>query len=406
MLLKQTLLTHGVKRALIAVSLLAVAAMPFQAAANPRIVVDVGSLKVLDQEQAFRKWYPASLTKLMTAYVTFRALRANEIRLDGLVTMSKRSSGQPASKMYYKPGQQLTLDSALKIMLVKSANDIAVAIAETVGGSQENFVTRMNAEAQRLGMGATRFINPNGLPGKGQYTTAHDLALLAVTIRREFPEYAGYFALEGIDTGKHQYPNYNLLIGRFDGADGMKTGFICASGFNQITSATRNGRTVVSIVLGTESLAARADMSADLLQKALVTPAINSPRLDRMVPDADAALDVADISAEICSSKGAKVRSETRDEEGKMKLVSPYVHEMDHTPAFVFAGLIPGSEPVVAAADVGKKPKKGSGHKTSGGKKHHAKKAAEKTTAAKKAAGDEGDTTVPLPKPKPRPAKG
>ena len=116
-------------------------------------------------------------------------------------------------------------------------------------------------------MTSSHFINPNGLPGKGQYTTARDLAVLAVTLKREFPQYAPYFALEGFTTGKKQYPNFNMLIGRFDGADGMKTGFICASGFNQVSSATRNGRTLISVVLGTNSLAERADDSADLLEK-------------------------------------------------------------------------------------------------------------------------------------------
>lgn len=387
MFVNKTLLTHAVRRTVLAVTLLAAGAMPFAAEANPRIVVDAGTLKVLDQDMAFRKWYPASLTKLMTAYVTFRAIRAGEIRLDSLVTMSKRAAAQPASKMYYKPGQQLTLDSALKLLLVKSANDVAVAIAETVGGSQENFVMRMNAEAARVGMSNTHFINPNGLPGKGQYTTARDLALLAVLLKREFPEYADYFKIEGIDTGKRQYPNYNLLIGRFEGADGMKTGFICASGFNQVTSATRNGRTIVSVVLGTDSLAARADMSADLLQKAFVSPA-SGPRLDQLAPDADAALGVADISADICSAKGAKVRSESRDEVGRMKLQSPYVHEMEREPVFVFAGLIPGSEPVASAKAENQKGKKKGGKTKKGGKQQ--------------ADADLGDAmSVPVPTPKP-----
>lgn len=373
-------LTQGLRHAVLAVTLFAAGTIPFAAEANPRIVVDAGSLKVLDQEMAFRKWYPASLTKLMTAYVTFRALRAGEVRLDSLVTMSKRAAAQPASKMYYKPGQQLTLDSALKLLLVKSANDIAVAISETIAGSQENFVARMNAEAARIGMDGSHFVNPNGLPGKGQYTTARDMALLAVMLKREFPEYADYFKLEGVDTGKKKYPNYNLLIGRFDGADGMKTGFICASGFNQVTSATREGRTVISVVLGTESLAARADLSADLLQRAFVSP-VKGPRIDQLPADADSALGVADISADICSQKGAKVRSESRDEVGRMKLLSPYVHEMTREPVFTFAGLIPGSEP---AKDDGK-----GKNKKNGGKQQQP---------------DLGDISVPVPLP--RPSKG
>lgn len=325
--------------------------------ANPHIVVDVNTLKVIDHEDAFHRWYPASLTKLMTTYVVFRALKSGQITLDSPVTMSKRAAAQPASKMYFKPGQQLTLDSALKILLIKSANDIAVAISESVGGSQEAFVDKMNSEARRIGMSSSHFINPNGLPGKGQYTTARDLAVLAVTLKREFPEYAGYFSLEGFTTGKKDYPNYNLLIGRFQGADGMKTGFICASGFNQVSSATRNGRTVVSVVLGTDSLGARADASADLMQRALTAPGQSNVTLQTLTPYGADRDTVADISADICSAKSAKVRSEGRDEVGRMKLQSPYIHEMTRAPNFVFAGLIPGSETVVtkgkAAAGAG-----------------------------------------------------
>ncbi|OJT95498.1 D-alanyl-D-alanine carboxypeptidase family protein [Metarhizobium album] len=312
--------------------------------ANPRIVVDVETGRVLDHEDAFRRWYPASLTKLMTAYTAFEAVRSGQMTMESLVTMSKRAAAQPASKMYYKPGQQMTLDSALKILLIKSANDVAVAIAESVGGSQEAFVDRMNQNARKLGMSSTRFINPNGLPGKGQYTTARDLAVLTVAIKREFPEYAGLFSIEGFTTGKKNYPNYNLLIGRFDGADGMKTGFICASGFNQVSSATRNGRSVVSVVLGTESLGARADVSADLLQRALTTASKGNLTLRTLQPygaDRDV---VADISEEICNAKAGKIRSEGRDEAGRMKMNSPYIHEMTREPNFVFAGLIPGSD--------------------------------------------------------------
>ena len=321
------------------------ACMPSLTLANPQMVVDVNTGRVIAHEDAFRKWYPASLTKLMTAYTTFKAIRSGEVSLESIVVMSKKAADQPASKMYYKPGTQLTLDSALKILLVKSANDIAVAIGERVGGSLDNFVARMNADARSLGMTSSHFINPNGLPGKGQYTTARDLAVLAVALRREFPEYAGYFSLEGINTGKKEYPNYNLLIGRFDGADGMKTGYICASGFNQVSSATRNGRTVVSVVLGADSLGARADVSADLLQKALATGG-SGPRLDTLQPYGDGRDSVTDISAEICNPQARQVRSEGRDDAGRMKLLSPYIHEMGRPPRTVFAGAIPGTEPV------------------------------------------------------------
>ncbi|APO69458.1 serine-type D-Ala-D-Ala carboxypeptidase protein [Rhizobium gallicum] len=314
------------------------------AQANPHILVDVQSGRVLEHEEAFRKWYPASLTKLMTAYTVFNAIRAGEISLETPIVISKQAAAQPAAKMYYKPGQKLTLDSALKILMIKSANDVAVAVAEAVAGTQDAFVLRMNSDAAKLGMSDSHFVNPNGLPGRGQYTTARDLAVLTVALRRDFPQYAGYFALEGFTNGKTNTPNINLLIGRFAGADGMKTGFICASGFNQIGSATRNGRTIISVVLGTDSLAARADATANLLQKGFTAqfPAVDT--LGSLKPYGLGQDQVTDLSADICSAKGAKVRSETRDEVGRMKVQSPYIQEMDHEPRYVFAGLIPGQE--------------------------------------------------------------
>lgn len=314
------------------------------------MIVDVRTGRVIAHEDAFRKWYPASLTKLMTAYIAFKAVKAGRLSLDSPVTMSKKAADQPASKMYFKPGSKLTLDSALKLLLVKSANDVAVAIAETVGGTLDEFIVMMNGEAARLGMTSTHFINPHGLPGKGQYSTARDLAVLALQLKREFPEHAGYFALEGVSTGKKNYANFNMLVGRFDGADGMKTGFICAAGFNQVSSATRNGRTVISVVLGSDSLAGRADDSANLLQKGLSAPLGQGVPLSALAPYGDTST-MNDISAEICNPKAAKVRSEGRDDAGRMIVHSPHIKERTRPPLYSFAGLIPGSE--VAASKKG-----------------------------------------------------
>lgn len=307
------------------------------ASANPKVLVDVRTGRVIAHQEAFRKWYPASLTKLMTSYVTFRALKSGRLTLETPVVMSRKAADQPASKMYLKPGAWMTLDSAMKILLVKSANDIAVAVAETVGGTTENFVEMMNAEAARLGMNSSRFINPHGLPGKGQFTTARDLAVLTMQLKREFPEYASYFSLEGVSTGSKEYPNYNMLIGRFDGADGMKTGFICASGFNQVSSATRNGRTVISVVLGSDSLAGRADESADLLQKGLTAPQGNGDLLSALAPYGPDRDQVVDISNDICNPKAAKVRSEGRDDAGRMIVHSPYISQMVNPPRYSLA---------------------------------------------------------------------
>ncbi|MCO6188136.1 D-alanyl-D-alanine carboxypeptidase family protein [Rhizobium sp. L1K21] len=318
------------------------------ALARPHILVDVRTGKVLEHKEAFQRWYPASLTKIMTAYLAFSAMKAGRLRPDSPVVMSKHAVSQPPSKMYFKPGDTLTLDSALKILLVKSANDIAVAIAETVAGSEQTFVDLMNSEARRIGMISSRFVNPNGLPGQGQYTTARDLAVLSVAVRREFPEYAHYFAVEGVNTGKKQYTNYNLLIGRFRGADGMKTGYICSAGFNQISSATRGGRTLVAVVLGADSLGGRADLSADLLEKGFQMSGGSGPTLAGLAPYGSGRDVVMDIRDQICTKEARQERAENRDEAGRMVLHSAYISEFSGKPDFAFTGLIATAKPVAA----------------------------------------------------------
>ncbi|MDO6967052.1 D-alanyl-D-alanine carboxypeptidase family protein [Rhizobium alvei] len=320
------------------------------AAAGPHLLVDVQTGKVIEHEDAFQRWYPASLTKLMTAYTVFRQIDAGRLSLSTPIIMSKKSAAQPASKMYLKPGDSMTLDDALKVLLVKSANDVAYAIAENVSGSMPDFVNLMNAEAARLGMTSTHFINPNGLPGKGQYTTAHDLGILAVTLKRNYPQYAHYFSLEGIKVGKREYGNYNKLIGRFPGADGMKTGFICASGFNQVSSATRGGRTVVSVVLGSDSLIARADLSAALLEKGLSTrTGFSMPAIERL-PAYGATRDVvSDISEDICKKKGKKVRSEGQDDAHDPKVVSPFSKPIDRPLNVALITIIPAGKAMADA---------------------------------------------------------
>lgn len=315
------------------------------ALANPKIAVDVASGRVIEHEQAFQRWYPASLTKLMTIYVVFKAVKSGQLTIQTPVAMSAHAAKEPPSKMYFKPGQQFPLDSALKYLMVKSANDVAVAIAEAVSGTEEAFVREMNAAARSLGMTSTRFVNPNGLPGDGQYTTAHDMAVLAVALRREFPELAHYFGYEGFAYGKKSYTNYNLLIGRFPDADGMKTGFICASGFNQVSSATRKGKTVVSVVLGAASQEERAEESARLLHKALTASAFGGSTLDSLRAYGEGRDQVADISGSICTPEARAARYEGRDVEGKMVLNSPYLVPMTREPRLVQApaGLPRGS---------------------------------------------------------------
>ncbi|MEI9404435.1 D-alanyl-D-alanine carboxypeptidase family protein [Mesorhizobium argentiipisi] len=306
--------------------------------ANPIVLFDLKSGSILEHQDAFKRWYPASLSKLMTAYVAFRAIQAGEVALDSPITVTKHSAGEPASKMGFKPGSVMRLDNALKMMLVKSANDIAMAVGENIGGSQAAFADRMNAEAARLGMVGTHFVNPNGLYSPEQYTTARDLAVLVTALRNDFPQYAAWFSIEGLAVGKKAIPNYNLLIGRYPGADGMKTGFVCPSGFNMIGSATRNGRTLVAVVLGEKSAISRAEAAAKLLDLGFEMPTATSTTLAALKPYGDT-LSPNDMHDEICAKKPKDEQSEAAPEvAAKNKPKSPYQVKLDH-PTLVAVGL-------------------------------------------------------------------
>ena len=231
------------------------------------VLVDVEAGAVLAENDGDRLWYPASVTKLMTAYLTFRALQSGQLTPTSPVVVSANALSEPPSKMGYQVGTVMNVDNALKMMIVKSANDIAVAVAETVGGSEAKFVSMMNQEARRLGMNSTRFSNPNGLPDDNNYTTARDLAVLSRALWVEFPKYREVFRIPAIKAGKKILRSQNSLLERYRGTNGMKTGFICASGFNMVASATRNGRTLIAVVLGAMSSAERAETAAKLLDR-------------------------------------------------------------------------------------------------------------------------------------------
>jgi D-alanyl-D-alanine carboxypeptidase len=252
---------------LVAAGLAATVLAKSPAAAESLLLVDVESGKVLHADNATYPWYPASITKIMTAYTTLRAVKEGRITLDKLLVVSHNAAAQSPVKMGFPPGTTVTVDNALKMMMVKSANDIAVVLAEGVGGSIENFADLMNSNAQRLGMTQSHFVNPNGLPADEQVVSARDMAILARALIKEFPEYDYYWHLPGIRLGKMVQRNYNTLIGRYPGADGMKTGFICASGFNLVATATRDGKRLIAVVLGAPSSSARAVKAAQLLER-------------------------------------------------------------------------------------------------------------------------------------------
>ena len=244
-----------------------VTVLPMRAAgAMALILVDADSGKVIRADNATYPWYPASTTKLMTLYMTLSAIRDQRITSDTLFTVSANANSQSPTKMGFPVGTQVTVDNAVKMMMVKSANDMAVLLAEGVVGSVEGFAAQMTETAHRLGMTESNFVNPNGLPDDGQIVSARDLAILARALIREFPQYNSYWHVPAIKYGRRVVRNYNPLLGRYAGADGMKTGFICSSGFNLVATATRDNRQLIAVVLGAPTSAARAQKAAELLE--------------------------------------------------------------------------------------------------------------------------------------------
>jgi D-alanyl-D-alanine carboxypeptidase len=221
--------------------------------AEALLVVEADTGKVLQADNATMPWYPASVTKIMTAYVTLKAVKEGRLSLDTVLTVSPVAASQSPSKMVFRPGIQVTVDNALKMMMVKSANDMAVVLAEGVGGSVDGFSAMMNQTAQKLGMTQTSYVNPNGLP-------ATDRSLPRAISRSWRAQSSAtcrntntFMHIPSIRYGRRVTQNFNKLIGRYPGADGFKTGFICASGYNLVASATRNGKRLIAVVLGASS---------------------------------------------------------------------------------------------------------------------------------------------------------
>ncbi|HEY1225115.1 MAG TPA: D-alanyl-D-alanine carboxypeptidase family protein, partial [Brevundimonas sp.] len=221
------------------------------------IVVDAASGEVLFARHADARRYPASITKVMTMYMAFDALSEGKVRLDDVLTISPRAASQPPSKLGLAAGQTITLDDALKAMAVRSCNDMAVAVAEHVGGSEARFAAMMTLKAQDLGMSQTRYVNANGLPDSRQLTSARDLAILSRAVMRDFPQYYRYFGLHDWNYGGREYRSTNGLLNSGQGYDGIKTGFTNASRYNLAASAVRDGRRLITIVLGGRTVASR-----------------------------------------------------------------------------------------------------------------------------------------------------
>ncbi len=239
------------------------------AAAKPTyggIVVDARTGKVLYSENADSLRYPASLTKMMTLYLTFEALEAGRISLNSKVPVSANAAAEPPSKLGVGAGRSVTVEQAILALVTRSANDIATALGEYIGGSEARFAQMMTAKARSLGMTKTTYRNAHGLPNTAQMTTARDQARLGIALRQHFPQYYGYFSTRSFKFGKQVIGNHNRLLGAVRGVDGIKTGFTRAAGFNLVTSAQVDGRSIVGVVMGAPSGANRNARMTKLVQ--------------------------------------------------------------------------------------------------------------------------------------------
>jgi D-alanyl-D-alanine carboxypeptidase len=229
------------------------------------IVVDANSDDILYTRQADTLRYPASLTKMMTLYMTFEALESGELALDQVLTASSRAARQAPSKLELRTDDKILVDDAIRAVVTKSANDAAVVLAEQIGGSEKEFARLMTEKAHALGMSRTTFKNASGLPNPGQRTTARDLATLGIALKRDFPQYFTYFATPNFTWAGVTYPNHNKLLTQYEGTTGLKTGYTSASGFNLAASVSREGHDLVAVVLGGRSARARDQHMMQLL---------------------------------------------------------------------------------------------------------------------------------------------
>lgn len=225
------------------------------------VVLDASTGEVLYARRADSPRYPASITKVMTMYLAFEAMAAGKLKGDDLIVVSPRAAAQPPTKLGLRPGETLTVNDALSALAVHSANDIAVAVAERIGGTEQRFAAMMTLRAQELGMENTRFVNASGLPDSRQLTSARDMATLSRAVMRDFPQYYGRFGQRSF----RGHNNHNRLLHRMPGVDGIKTGYTRASGYNLAASAVRDGRRLIAVVLGGSSGASRDAHVADLL---------------------------------------------------------------------------------------------------------------------------------------------
>ena len=252
-------------------TLLTVAHAGPAAADNPRyaaFVVDETTGEVLHARRADDARYPASLTKMMTLYMLFEALERGDVTMSTEMTVSRHAAGQSPSVLGVESGDTVTVETAIRALIIRSANDIAVVVGEHLAGTESAFATRMTSRARELGLTRTTFRNASGLPNSRQMTTARDMARLSIALHRDFPQYFHYFRERSFVHNGRTWRSHNNLVGRVNGVDGMKTGYIRASGFNIAVTAERNGHRIVTVVMGGPSAASRDNHAEELVNAA------------------------------------------------------------------------------------------------------------------------------------------
>jgi D-alanyl-D-alanine carboxypeptidase len=265
------------------------------------ILIDAGNGEVLYRANADDPKYPASLTKMMTLYLTFEALQKKRIKLGQYFPISRKAASQPPTKLDLKAGRKIRIEHAILGLITKSANDAAIVLAEGIGGSETRFVRLMNQKARRLGMMRTTFRNPSGLPDDDQVTTARDLATLANALIRDYPKFYPYFSRASFTYQGIAHPNHNRLMDIYPGMDGLKTGYIRASGFNLAASAVRDGRRLIAVVMGGDTPGWRDEHMAELMDQGFATPRTPAPLVASRRPPTvparkpDAGTDVASL---------------------------------------------------------------------------------------------------------------
>nr|WP_292466069.1 D-alanyl-D-alanine carboxypeptidase family protein [Mesorhizobium sp.] len=247
-----------------------VLAVPAQPQKYAAIVVDASTGKTLFEVNSTVQRYPASLTKMMTLYMLFEALESGRVSKETQIPVSNHAASQPPTKLRFRRGETIDVDSAIRAMVVKSANDVAVAVGEYLGGgSEEQFAAMMTAKARQLGMTSTNFRNACGLPDDGQVTTARDMAVLGIALQRRFPQHFHYFSESDFMFRGRLVRGHNDMLGRVRGVDGIKTGYIRASGYNIVTSYNADGRHLIVVVMGAQSARQRNDHVEALIQRSL-----------------------------------------------------------------------------------------------------------------------------------------